>query len=415
MRILLVTHHYFPEVGAPQFRWDALVERFVAHGHEVAVLAPSPHFPSGKAGPLPPSRVPGAIERGSRGEMIHRLHFREYDGGVRGRGLDQAISAADAIRIGSTRFRGRHRPDIVVATAPALPSIPAGLVLGASLRVPVVLEMRDAWPDLLRTRDEWDPQPRHRPLDARLLDSLGSAVPGTITAMQRRADAVVTTTQAFADILRERGMRRVRVIRNGAHMVRHPQLPHVDRAGGELRILYLGTVGRAQGLANAVHAAAMAQASGVPVRLRIIGEGAEAVSLARLVKDLDAPVEMRGPVPPGAVMQQYLWADTVLVSLRPWEPLRWTVPSKMYEVLGTGRHISGVLDGEAAEILRTSGGGHAVPPGDPAALAELWATLHTRRQLLDVGTSGREWVTRHASDDTLAASYLTLLDEVVHA
>lgn len=415
MRILLVTHHYFPEVGAPQLRWDALADRFIANGQELAVLAPSPHFPSGKAGTLPGFHRPGAVERGFRGEVIHRLHFREYDDGLRGRGLDQAISAADALRIGIARFSGRHRPDVVIATAPALPSIPAGLVLGASLRVPVVLEMRDAWPDLLRTRDEWDVQPRHRPLDARLIDALGSTVPRTITAMQRRADSVVTTTQAFADILQERGMRRVRVIRNGAHLLQYPALPPPGQDHGQFRVLYLGTVGRSQGLGNAVRAATLARQAGVPIRMRIIGDGAEVCPLRELVEELDAPVEISGPVARETVMDEYRWSDTVLVSLRPWEPLRWTVPSKMYEVLGTGRHISGVLDGEAAEILRTSGGGHAVPPGDPAALAELWATLHARRQLLDVGTSGRQWVTRHASDDTLAASYLTLLDEVVHA
>jgi hypothetical protein len=63
MRILLITHNYAPEVGAPQHRWNALVQRFVAAGHDVAVLAPSPHFPSGRAHPGDDSLRPGAVAR----------------------------------------------------------------------------------------------------------------------------------------------------------------------------------------------------------------------------------------------------------------------------------------------------------------------------------------------------------------
>lgn len=414
MRILLVTHHYLPELGAPQYRWDALAGQFIAAGHEVAVLAPPPHFPSGKAGQLPPRHAPGAIERGRNGEMIHRVRFREYGTGVRARGLDQAISALDSTRLGMARFRGRHRPDLVIATAPALPSIAAGLALGGALRVPVILEVRDAWPDLLRAKDEWDPGARPLAPDMRLLGPLGSPVRAVITALQRRADAVVTTTQAFADVLQTRGMQRVRVIRNGAHLIHHPPLPPVERTDGELRVLYLGTIGRAQGLANAVRAVARLRDNGVPVRMRIVGDGAESERIRALAEELNAPVDVVGPVPHERVMAEYGWADTILVTLRPWEPLRWTVPSKLYEALGTGRHITGVLDGEAAEILQRSGGGDVAPPGDTDALAHLWAGLQRRRSRLYVGNAGRAWVLRNATNENLAKTYLSLLEEVLH-
>ena len=111
-------------------------------------------------------------------------------------------------------------------------------------------------------------------------------------------------------------------------------------------------------------------------------------------------------------MEHYAWADTVLVSLRGWEPLHWTVPSKLYEVLSTGRHLTGMLAGEAAHIVEDTGGGHVVPPGDSAALATLWARLHHERALLEVGPAPREWVARHADNDTLADQYLELLGEV---
>lgn len=413
MRILLVTHNYAPEVGAPQHRWNALVERFTAAGHRVAVLAPTPHFPSGRADPGDRSTMPGVVSCGLHGERVHRLRFLAYDSRVASRGLDQAWSALDAVRVGLTHFRGRRRPDVVVATAPALPSLAAGLVISAILRVPLVMEVRDAWPDLLGARHEWSATRPGRPKQPqRLAGLLGTLLSTVITAMQRGADAVVTTTESFAEVLRGRGMDPVRVIRNGCHLPAPVVLPPPRADHAELRVLYLGTIGRSQGLGAAVRAATEAQRAGVPVRLRIIGDGAEAPATAALTAELGAPVELLPPIPHAAVVAHYAWADTVLVSLRGWEPLHWTVPSKLYEVLGTGRHVSGVLAGEAARIVEGTGAGHVVPPGDVEALAALWASLHADRSLLHVGPAGREWLARHATDDTLAADYLALLDAV---
>lgn len=147
------------------------------------------------------------------------------------RGLDQLVSAADATRVGLARFSGQRRPDVVVATAPGLPSLAAGRVLSTVLRVPLVMEVRDAWPDLLNVRHEWEsgapgrpPSPRHRATTVATLLSF------PITVMQRGADAVVTTTDSFADVLHGRGMHPVRVIRNGTHLTMPVTLPAGPRS-----------------------------------------------------------------------------------------------------------------------------------------------------------------------------------------
>src|SRR5699024_688533 len=103
-----------------------------------------------------PRLRPGAVARGHHGEIVHRLRYREYDRALGGRGRDQATAAVHAVRTGMGRFTPGHRPDVVVATVPGLPTLPAGLTIGAGLGVPVVVEMRDAWPDLLSARSQWD-------------------------------------------------------------------------------------------------------------------------------------------------------------------------------------------------------------------------------------------------------------------
>lgn len=429
MRILLLTHYYPPEIGAPQRRWDALVRRFRQAGHEVMVVTPTPHYPHGRAGVVDadgvlrevPARLrPGSTHRGEYGEIVRRVTFHEYGRRLGGRGLDQVLAADQTVRVAIRDCR-RHRPDVVIATVPGLPLLPAGLLVGWVLKVPVVVEMRDAWPDLLLVRGDWDSGgtgERRAGVRAVLGGTISRMLAPAITTWQRRADAVVTTTESFADVLRGRGVRVVRAIRHGTEVA---AVPAADDAavsidgtpGRPLRVLYAGTVGRAQGVGVAIRAAARCAELGVPVQVRVVGAGADLGQVLTEAERLGVPVESTAPVPKERMGEHYAWADTVLVTLRPWGPFAWTVPSKLYDALATGRHVSAALTGEAAGIVEASGAGDVVAPGDVEALAALWERLYRAPESLDVGGNGRRWVAAHADHEALAADYLEVLAGVV--
>ncbi|MGC0144714.1 glycosyltransferase family 4 protein [Pseudactinotalea sp. Z1732] len=403
MRLLLLSHYYPPEVGAPQRRWSALVPHLRNRGVRMNVITTPPHYPHGYVRAEHAALRPGTRSAGAWGEVVHRVRYLPYDKTVRTRGLDQVIAAVDTVRVGLTRF-SRHRPDVIVATAPSLPTVLAGAVLGRLLGVPVVVEMRDAWPDLISYRRQWQDDE-----SSSLSGLLATAAHHVVTWAQRRATALVTTSEAFAQRLRDRGMPPVHVIRTGTNQQQVPA--RIDHEG-PLRVLYLGTVGRSQDLATAVRAAALLRQQGVGVQMRIVGDGALRPEIRELADQLQAPVTFLDPVSPAETATQYTWADTVLVSLRPWEPMAWTVPSKLLEVIGTGRHVTGALAGEPAQILTDAGAGHVVPPGDVEALAGLWRTLEQDRSLLDIGGSGAQWLAMHAREEDLAEHYLSLLQHV---
>ncbi|WP_103064113.1 glycosyltransferase family 4 protein [Actinomyces qiguomingii] len=411
MRILLLTHYWAPETGAPQKRWRWLASGLVERGHELAVLAPPPHYPSGRLLDADPRHGPGAACRDATGAMIHRTAFRPYDAGLGGRGADQAVAAADSLRLGLRRFTGSRRPDVVVGSVPGLPTLPAALALGRALHRPVVAELRDAWPDILDSASSWaggdGPGLRRR-----VAKAMRGALPPVITRLERDADAVVTTTESFAAVLRERGLGRVVTVRNTSPTLAVPPPPvPASREDGALHVLYLGTVGRAQGMVGAVRAAALAARRGAPVVLRIVGEGAQVAAVREEAVRLNAPVQVLTPIPAQRVGEQYTWADTVLVSLQDWPAMSLTIPSKLYEVMATGRHISGAVAGEAAAILRASGAGDVVSPQDPQALAGLWAGLAADRSRLSA-TGGAGWLETHADQASLVSRYESLLEEV---
>jgi glycosyltransferase involved in cell wall biosynthesis len=442
MRILLLTHYYAPEYGAPQRRWSALVGRFLAAGHRVTVAAPVPHYPHGRPNPTQrrAHRI-GAVERGMHGETVLRTAYLPHRGDIATRTADHLVAALDSLRRLRRRFaRPQDRPDVVIATAPAIPTLLLGRLLSARWGVPLVVEMRDAWPDLVTqvggpgrvgpaaavpaavvagVRAAEDPAagvPTRERWRAGAVALAKGSVHHLVTEWQADAHAVVTTTSRFAEVLRERGVEPVRVVRNGTDLSRVArQQDRPGREGGELRCLYLGNMGRSQGLGTVVRAAARLAAEGVPLRVRLIGHGVEAAELRALAEELDAPVEVLPRIPHREVGRQYAWADTVIVSLRSWAPFAWTVPSKLYEVLATGRHVTALLDGEAADGVRAAGAGDVLPPEDEDALVALWRELATDPSRTAVRASGRDWVGEHADDDELARSYLQILRAVVEA
>lgn len=425
MKILLLTHYYAPEFGAPQRRWSALVRRFITSGHQVTVAAPVPHYPGGR--PSPQQRRAhhvGDIERGAHGETVVRTAYLPHRADILSRTADHLVAAGDALRRLLSRFaRPEHRPDVVIATAPAVPSLLVGRILAARWHVPLVVELRDAWPDLVShvgpvgaipTELAHTPHPSLLRRATKWAVALAKAqVHENVTGWQRGAQAVVTTTDRFAEVLHERGIDRVEVVRNGTDLDR--MRPQRDRTSGdntELRCLYVGNMGRSQGLETVIRAAARLRQEGTDLQVRLIGHGVQATALAALTEELGAPVEVLPRISHREVSAQYTWADTVIVSLRDWAPFAWTVPSKLYEVLATGRHITALLAGEAADVVRDAGAGDVLRPEDEDALVQLWRDLAQDRPRVAVNGSGRRWVADNADDDLLARRYLEILEGV---
>jgi glycosyltransferase involved in cell wall biosynthesis len=346
--------------------------------------------------------------------MVHRVAFKEYAAGLGSRLTDQIVSAADSARVAVTRFR-TQRPDVVIATAPAIPTLGSGALASLLLQVPLITEMRDAWPDLLTVADQWDDAVAAVPsrFSSLVRPRLVRAASMATSTLQRRSHAVVTTTEAFAEALRDRGVRRVHVIRNGANPVPGYSVHRRRSPDGELRVLYLGTVGRAQGLGTAVLAARLAHRAGAQVHLRIVGAGAEFDAVAGMASRSDMPIEVLGPVSKEQVAEHYAWADSALVALRPWPALSLAVPSKLYEAMSLGIHITAALEGEAARIVTETGAGIIVAPGDAQALADAWTALAVDPSGLVVAAAGKLWTEREANDDRLAEQYLAILEDIV--
>ena len=390
MRLLVMTHSYAPEHTPPQRRWTQFIRYFSSLGWDVDVITPVAHEPHGRR--TLDRRLAGRAFRrdiGSSGEQILRVPYLRHPVTRWGRLADHCFSAAASVVAGTIS----RRPDVVVVTVPSLPLLAAGYLVSRLRRAPLVVDMRDAWPDIAR--------------DARIVRGAGRGLTErVVSGCQARAALVVTVTYGFAEILRNRGLRNVETVTNGIDTTVRRLLPPPPADREHLNVLYLGNHGESQRLELMIHAAALARDY---VHLTMVGHGVERRHLIALAQRLEVPVTFHEPVQGPEVSEFYLDADTCVVSLREdWKSFDATIPSKTYEVLAVGRHITAVVRGEARRVIEESGAGDVVDP-DPEAIAALWKELHADRTRLATGASGRDWLHSHADLDGLSQTYSHLL------
>lgn len=415
MKILVLTHYYEPEIGAPQRRWSAMVSRWQQAGHEVTVCCPPPHYPDKVSTAPMRSKLPnvGTVESGKYGEKIMRVPYLLHGFSSKTRLADQLVSAVSSAIYGLWSISiKREKYDAVIATVPGLPSLIAGSILSSATGTPLVTELRDAWPDVVTGDIESATGQQNAPVWF-----LKKSIHTVVTGMQKHSAGVITTTDRFADILRARGVQNVFSVPNGADYCEFACTSPVKETSDSLKILYVGTVGRSQDLQTAVKALAKVREMDptTDYRLRIVGDGAQKKPLELFSALRGIPVEFMPVQPRENLGELYAWADVTLASLKNTKPFEWTVPSKIYELLLAQRFVIAQVRGEAADIVENSGGGAVLTPESVDELVQCWYELAHDRSRLVLDDAPAKYVLQNFDYDLLAQRYLHVLEESIGA
>jgi glycosyltransferase involved in cell wall biosynthesis len=403
MRILIISHYFPPEVGAPQARLSALAADWAAAGDQVTVLTGMPNHPSG----VVPPAYRGALRRRERTggyDVVRTWLYATPNEGIARKTAGHLSFMASSVLLGG---RATGPADIVVVSSPTFFSIGSAWLLARRKRARLVVEVRDLWPAIFVELGVLT----NRRL-VRLLERLELAA-------YAAADAVVTVTEGFRADITARGVPadKVHTVRNGVTLGDFAPGMRADpalraRLGASERdclVLYAGTHGISQALPAAADAAA--ELTGQPIRIAFVGSGADKPRLERRVAELALANVTLVPGVPHAQMPALLAAaDICLVLLRDVPLFATFIPSKMFEYLAAGRAVIGAVTGEAAQILREAGA-VVVPPEDSHALATAIAALAadpSRRA--GMARQGREYVERFFDRGELSRQYRKILD-----
>jgi glycosyltransferase involved in cell wall biosynthesis len=294
--------------------------------------------------------------------------------------------------------------DVVFATStPLTVAIPA---LFASWRrdVPMVFEVRDLWPEVPIAMGVL----RNSILIAlsRMLESIA----------YKKASQIVALSPGM-----KKGIARASIDENKIHVIPNAadvalfDVPESEGVsfrnqhawlGHRALVVYVGTLGKANGVGYLVKLASVAKARDPEIRFLIVGDGKERAEIEALAKGLGVLGEnlfMMASIPKKDV-PRVLAAATMAASTFIDVPALWdNSANKVFDALAAGRPVAINYQGWQADFLRESGAGIVLKVDDIDASAKMLTdALHDPTWLASAGRAAKTLAVERFSRDRLA-------------
>jgi glycosyltransferase involved in cell wall biosynthesis len=245
------------------------------------------------------------------------------------------------------------RSDVVIGTSPQFFCAVSAYLLSVIKGVPFVFEVRDIWPQ-----------------SAIELGALrNSALIAILEAMEmflyRRAALIVAVAESTREYLRQKGIAdsKIIIIPNGidAEYLEARADPEAVRRRLNLEdkflVSYIGTHGMSHALDTVLEAAALLEQT-PEIHFLFVGEGAEKQRLEAITKDRSlGNVTFLSEQPRDELLSFYRASNVGLVPLRRLPIFTKVLPSKLFELMGSGCAIICSVEGEAASLVEKAGGG----------------------------------------------------------
>ncbi len=273
-----------------------------------------------------------------------------------------------------TRTARRERADVILCRDLPL-AIPA-ILAGRRVGIPVVLDLAENYPAMLRSR--WAAG-RMRRVDAVVRNpTLARWVERWVLP---RVDGVLVVVEEAGARLIEGGLapERVTVVSNTPPIDRLEFSRRAARsANAPLHVVYLGLMEESRGVGILLDAAALLVKRTVPFRLTLYGGGKELADFrahARALGLSETQVDFRGHVPNGEALAALPAADVGVIPHYADESWHTTVPNKLFDYMAAGLAIVTSDARPAARIIRETGAGLVYRHPDAAGLACAIASL----------------------------------------
>ena len=325
------------------------------------------------------------------GAMIHRLRPLPFAGAS----LDAALSIPAFVNPRWVRHIWRvarnTRPHVILVRD--LPLAPAAVWIGRLCGVPVVLDMAENYPGLLRTL--WETGIA-RPMD-RLARSpaLAALVERWVL---RQVDAIVCVIEESASRIRALGVpeRKITIVRNtplldDAALQLKPRSP----GDGPLVIVYLGVVERHRGVHDLVRAVAECVRREWQVKLVVIGAGRglrDVENLATQLGVLGRDVELLGRLNNRQALEIVAQANVGAIPHVPCDAWNTTIPNKLFDYMSFGLPVLTSNVRPVERIVLEEACGVCYRSGDVSDLVDAIGRLRSAEARHRMGIAGIEAV-----------------------
>ena len=402
MKLLFITDNFPPEVNAPATRTFEHCREWVKSGMDVTVITCFPNFPEGK------------LYSGYK----NRLYKKENIEGIKVIRIFTYITAnegflkrtIDYISFGIAAFIAGLfiKTDLIIATSPQFFAAVWARRLAFVKRKPWVMEVRDLWPESIKTVGAMKDNFVIRYLEKQEM------------RLYRSASHIITVTDTFKERISERGIKpdKISVVKNGAnHTLYTPRNKNQKILselvfGNKFIVGFIGTLGMAHKLNFIIEASE--KIKDPSIHFLFVGAGAEKKNLEKLVEKKKVKnATLLGMIPKEAVPEYLSILDVSLINLKKSETFKTVIPSKIFESCAMGKPILLGVDGEARRMIESYPAGLYFEPENENDFLEKLYKIKTDKDLYLNMTRGCKQLAEDYDRVKLANNMAALLENAI--
>ncbi|MEK6677138.1 MAG: glycosyltransferase family 4 protein [Planctomycetota bacterium] len=402
MHVVYIHQHFSTRRGATGTRSYEMSRRLLAAGHRVTMICGD--YAVGDPALGSSNGIKSTDVDGIRVLCIPERYGHEMS-------FTRRLFSFGRFARAATRLIRDMDPDLIFATSTPLSVGIPGMNGARIKKVPFVFEVRDLWPELPIAIGAL-----RNPLliwYARRLER----------RIYRAAARIIALSPGMVEGVRQTGypVDRIDMIPNSADLdlFQPTDEPLNDpRFGspGEVRFVYTGAHGRANGLDAVLDAAVELKRRGEKgFRFVFIGQGGERPRLMKRcqVEALSSCVSWFESIPKQELAKMLPRMDVGLMVLNNIPAFyRGTSPNKFFDYLASGIPVLNNYPGWLADLITTHHCGLVVPPDDPRAFADAVIQLRdAASERRDMGLRGRQLAESDFSRDRLGTEFVKCLEK----
>lgn len=369
MRLVILTQYFSPEMGAASARLFEMARGFSKRGWKLKIITAMPNYPTGNI--FSEYKGKFSVKEKFLGLDIQRFWIYASNSNRTLPRIINMITFAFTAMFSYFELR-KFKPDFVLVSSPPLALGFTGYILSKLLRAKFILNVADLWP-----------------LSALQLEAISN---GTVYKslekfeqfIYKKADLCLGQSEEIVSHLNQKGTKKALLFRNGVDLYRFNNGKNAP-ANGQLKIVYAGLIGVAQGLLKLCQ---NIDPSAYDAQLHIYGDGADKKELNEYLKNNpDKNIHLHESINRDEVPALLTHYDAALIPL--YRNIYGAVPSKIYEAMAAGLPILFSGNGEGASIIDRYEVGWVTKPGDyeaiNKALCELISNMHKTKYFAENG------------------------------
>lgn len=377
----MICQNYYPEIGSAANRMKNIHTLLLQKGYEVTVLTSDPSYPNRN---LYKKKEFWDENISEENTIRVKTRTRKYTRNMLNRLF---LYLEVTLKFVLSILRMKKEYDFIFVSTPPIFSGLAGVIAKKKLKVPLILDVRDLWPDSLLGVGVFTN--RYIIKFAHLLEKY----------LYKKADEIIINSEYFKEHMMNKGIEETNISFMPNSLTEEEMTYHERHEHNEtnhVSVVYTGNIGLAQDIVKLLTIAERLKENR-NITFNIIGYGIQAKEVKRLIKEKGLMnIHLHTAMSRKRTLQQIAAADIAYVSLVQKDVFKTVLPGKLIDYMGMKTPIVGDVSGYAAKMMNVANCGLVATDKSVDQLCENILTLANNPKLrLELGMNGYEFAKKN--------------------